>query len=105
LTSQSNIVLRELCDSDTQVYLRILDQKLSRRLKFSAFQVDRENSPAQGFNFSMELSGQYSDFIPFLLNLENKFSFFQIKSMKMWPLSADNKYIGTVRMKLDGWLW
>jgi len=97
--------LAELCDSDTQVYYRFLDQEQKRQLKFNVLHVERMNSPIQGFSFTTELSGQYSDFIQFLGNLENKFSFLQIKSMKVWPQSAENRYRGVILLRLEGWLW
>ena len=94
-----------LCPNDTLVYQRLARINGKSRITIEEMTLKKGEKGLPGFDFAFKIVGHYTDLIAYWENLENNFSCFQIKNVKIWPKSAENKYNGLLCLKINGWLW
>jgi hypothetical protein len=95
----------DLCFTDTLAYKKLTLLNKNSDVIIHDLSVKREKDKTVGFDFSLDVLGTYSEVVKFLSNVEDQFSFFQIKSMDLSPEPAEKRYMGLLQFHLEGWLW
>ena len=95
----------DLCFTDTLAYKKLTLLNKNSDVIIHDLNVKREKDKTVGFDFSLDVLGTYSEVVKFLSNVEDQFSFFQIKSMDLSPKPAEKRYMGLLQFHLEGWLW
>jgi hypothetical protein len=95
----------DLCSTDTLAYKKLTLLNKNSDVFIHSLDVKKEKNKTVGFDFSLDVLGTYSEVVKFLTNVEDQFSFFQIKSMDLSPESAEKRYMGLLQFHLEGWLW
>ncbi|HDL17697.1 MAG TPA: hypothetical protein ENH29_01440 [Bacteroidetes bacterium] len=94
-----------ICPTDTLAYQRLALINGNLHVTIKKMTIKKREKDLAGFDFGFEIVGRYMDLVAYWENLENNFSCFQIKNVKIWPESAENKYKGLLCLKMNGWLW